>query len=325
MGKAHRINRFAHKKDFLIRFAGTFLATLGLPSALLTILGKHFSVSVTIELIAFASILSCVVNWRTLKYSHLPVSDIIAGSLEAPENTHLHCPCNSSLAEEAKLLARECYATDKNSLTPEQFEYLRVKNPLILACLTSERGEFLGYFDMIPLERSFAQLLLKGIVTENQITHEHVFSTNEMRSCEFLFISGLAVWDADTYTGRRNASMLVWGMLKYLDHYYSKAKPVVFAIASTDSGDELMRRFRLPLGCEPAGRIDKYPVYAIRLSREEIVKRLACLPDWAPLCTLQWQSNDSATKKPPQKHRRPSPPRAKAYSLPATAAPRVAT
>jgi hypothetical protein len=324
MGKSHRLIRLAQQKGFLAKFAGTFLATLGLPSALLTILGKHFSVALTSELVVVATLFAILVNWRSLKHSYLPVGDIIPGNLEEPANTYVHCPCSLKLSDEAKALAGECYAHDKNSITPERFEQLRVRNPLILACLTSSHEEFLGYFDAIPLREPFAQSLLKGIVTENQITHEDVLPIEEMKSCRYLFISGLAVWDAESYGGGRNASMLVWALLKYLDKFYSAARPVVFAIASTEQGEELMRRFKLAVSCDAFHRIDKCPVFAVRLSGDEIARRLACLPDWSPLCTLEWDDKETI-KSPTKRHRRPGLPKSKAYSLPAAVAPRAVT
>jgi len=325
MGKGHRLIKSIKQKGFLAKFAGTFLATIGLPSALLTILGKHFSVVLTIELVFGAIALSLAVNWRSIKRAHLPVTDIISGNIEEPEGTYLHCPCDLKLSDEAKRLASECYSHDKYSLTGERFEQLRIKNSLILTCLTSRNGEFLGYFDAIPLRASFAESLLRGIVTENQITHEDVISPNEMASCEYLFISGLAVLEPESHIGRRNASMLVWALLNYLNEYYLSAKPIVFAIASTEQGNDLMRRFRLPLGCEASRRIDRYPLYALRLSKEEIARRLACLPDWSQLCTLEWRSTKRRSKSSSQKHRRPPLPKTKAYNLPTPIAPRIAT
>ena len=33
--------------------------------------------------------------------------------------------------------------------------------------------------------------------------------------------------------------MLVWSLLKYLDNFYSVAKPITFAVAATEEGDSL--------------------------------------------------------------------------------------
>ena len=88
MGKGHRLIKSIKQKGFLAKFAGTFLAAIGLPSALLTILGKHFSVVLTIELVFVAIVLSLAINWHNLKREHLPVTDIISGSIEEPEGTY---------------------------------------------------------------------------------------------------------------------------------------------------------------------------------------------------------------------------------------------
>jgi hypothetical protein len=279
----------------------------------------------TTELVLLAFAFSLAVNWHNLKSQHLPVTDILAGSIEEPESTFLRCPSDLGLSDEAKKLASECYAHDKHSLTGERFEQLRIKNSFILACLTSIHGDFLGYFDAIPLRESFAQSLLRGIVTENQVSEVDVMPPEEMASCKYLFISGLAVLDPESHIGRRNASILVWALLNYLDEYYRSARPIVFAIASTEQGNDLMRRFRLPLSCHASQRIDKYPLYALRLTKDEITRRLACLPDWSQLCTLEWRASERKLKPSRHKQRRPPLPKTKVYNLPTPIAPRVAT
>jgi hypothetical protein len=102
----------------------------------------------------------------------------------------------------------------------------------------------------------------------------------------------MAVWDPDSHIDRRNASILVWGLLKYLDHFYSATHPLVFASAATKEGEDLLEKFYMKMACAAAGRLDKRKVYAITLTHEEVAARLACLPDWSFLCVLGWAPND---------------------------------
>jgi hypothetical protein len=275
------------RSSFFIRFWGTFVAVLGLVSAVLTIAGKHLSVTSGILSIAGALLVSAVVNRGKRKQEPLSAEQVLGIDIELFAPSRLTCPCDLKLADEAKRLAQSCYPAD-NSISPERFEQLRLKNPLILACLTGSAGQFLGYFDVVPLKEDFARLFLRGSVGEMQITHQDVLAEDEMHLCRYLFISGLAVCSPKTHPGGRHASILIWGLLKYLDQFYGRAMPLTFALAGTDAGNDLLRRFGLMVECEAEARSDKCKLYSLRISHEEIAKRLDCLPDWSSLCSIDW-------------------------------------
>jgi hypothetical protein len=315
MGKISRIIRSFRRKDFLVSFWATFLTVLAFPSAALTILGAHWSALSTAGLIAFALAFSAVIHRQRLAKTPLPAQpEILWGG-----KTLLRCPGDSRLADEAKLLAQESYPSDR-SITPERFEQLRVKNPEILACLTTVQGELLGYFDAIPLREQFAHLFLRGLVTEMQITHEDILTKQETDLCKYLFISGLAVQNPESQVGRQSASILVWGIMKYVQHFYGSAKPLIFALASSRPGHDLLRKFRFDVGREAATRIDQYTLYQLPLSREAINMRLACIPDWSPLCSLDW--SPQFPERPLGRRHRVSLPRHRTYDLPSHLSPR---
>jgi hypothetical protein len=224
----------------------------------------------------------------------------------------LHCPCDMRLSSEASKLADDCYS---GSITIESaiFEQLRVKNPFILSCLTDRWGNFVGYFDIIPLYEGLGEALFQGRVAEDKISHEDVIPSQQMNNCKYLFISGIAVREPDTYSGRRSASVLVWALLKYLDRYYGRSTPLVFALAATPEGDELLHRFKLRLAPGAELRADKYKLYSVSLSESEISRRLSCLPNWEQLCELPWTTDRERPRK--LRSRRPSLPQAKALNL----------
>lgn len=286
MGKGNPLD-IIRRRNFLIRFCGTFLSVLCLPSALLTIMGRHFSLGLTAWLLVFALLLSLAVNWQQLR--KIQVSRI---SLACPAT--IQCPCDVQRADEVGFLAK--YLFGASTISRGNYEPLRVKNPYILACLIGNDGQFLGYFDVIPLKQSFAKLFLEGRLTEKQITADDVLAPEEMRSCQHLYISGLAVKDPRSYIDCQCTHMLVWGLLKFLDHFYCHGKPpLAFATAVTGEGENLLQSFGVPVINGGHGRTDEHPVYAISLSRDEIVTRLACLPDWSAICKLGWLPVDSAT------------------------------
>jgi hypothetical protein len=285
MGKTGLVVPLLRRKDFLFRFWGTFLTVLALPSAVLTILGRHISPKLTACLVFFGLLFAVILNRRLLRVKSLP-PELLFGSLDG---TRLRCPSDLKLSEQVGGLAQDCYRGE--SISPDKYETLRVKNPFILACLTGPQGDFLGYFDVIPLKEHFATLFIQGRVTEKDLTHEDVFSPNEIHLCKHLYISGLAVCNSHTFAGYKNSIILVWGLLKYLDHFYGKANLFTFAIAFTDEGEVLLRNFKLPIFGDHSTRLDKHPVYALILSHDEIANRLACLPDYSALCSLDWEES----------------------------------
>jgi hypothetical protein len=66
MGKVAFVIRSLRRKDFAIKFWGTFLTVLALPSALLTILGAHWSLLSTSLLVLVALSFSVFVHRHRL-------------------------------------------------------------------------------------------------------------------------------------------------------------------------------------------------------------------------------------------------------------------
>jgi hypothetical protein len=312
MAKARRLITLALRKRLLLPILGTSVAIIGTVSAVFGIVDIHFGVLGTAILATVILALSTFFHFRRLHVPQVAVDDVIAPEGDNYSPMTLQCPCDMKLASEASRLAEDCYS---GSITIESsiFEQLRVKNPLILSCLTDQRGHFVGYVDVIPLYEAFAQSLIQGRVTESQVSHEDVLPPQQMKSCRYLFISGIAVRDPETYSGRRSASVLVWTLLKYLDRYYGQSNPLVFALAATPEGNELLQRFKLQPAPGKAVRADRYKLYSITLSQNEITRRFACIPNWDGLCDLPWAEDHGRQKK--VRPQRPSLPETKALNL----------
>ena len=166
LGKTFLATHRFPRREFWVRLATLWLSFLGLASAVLTLLGSHFSPRLAAVCVSIALAIAAAFSWPLLRRPHLPDIDIYQGRLR------VRCPCSIEMAHEVGDLAQHYYGSA--SIAPERYEQLRVKNPLILACLTNGAGEFLGYFDIIPLKHDFAHMFRKGIVTESQMTHEDV-------------------------------------------------------------------------------------------------------------------------------------------------------
>ena len=304
MGKARRLIALLQRREFLLRLGGTFVAIIGIASAVLTITGRHFDIVGAFLVAGVALLVSSLLHLRQLIPPQVSVEDIFASGIESAPFATVHCPCSLALSSEAKRLAQFCYAGTV-CIEPDTYEQLRAKNPYILACMTGPGDEFLGYFDVIPLRESFANPFLKGLVTEMQITHEDVLAPDEMSSCKYLFIAGFAVCNPSTHQGRRSANMLAWAALKYLDRFYGSVRPLTFAVASTTEGDELLRKFSFSLQCRAGARLDRYNLYSIDLTRDAIARQLTYMLNWDRLCVLSWELSADT----PMRARRPRRPR----------------
>jgi hypothetical protein len=295
VGKARQLGLLIRRKDFLLRAGAIFAGFLGLVSGALDIAGWHLNLGFALGFLAAALVCAGLIARRETVPDLLSVPDILERDFDKDAKPHIICPCDLKLSAQARELAHECF-TGNSTITPDVFEQLRVKNPFILACLVDGMGELLGYFDVIPIRETFARAFLKGLVGEEQMTHEDVLPPDTMQSCEYLYLSGIAVKDAGTHGGRRNANIMVWAFLRYLEHFYGSSKATAFAVAVTKAGDDLLHRFRLHQEASAASRKDKYKLYSIEMSREEIERRLDCLPDWSHLCALPWAETGSSDR-----------------------------
>jgi hypothetical protein len=277
-----------YQKDFLVASAATFAAVLGIPSVILSLIGATFSVALAVSLVTAAVLLSIVVNRHRLTPPHLPVDQVIPQGFDQRGAKLLGFPREFSTIKQVGFLAHEFYGAA--TISVDRYEQLRMENRCILVCLTGKNGELLGYFDVIPLRASFAEMFLRGTATEKEVTHQDVLGRNAMKSCTHLYVSGLAASHPETHAGKENACILVWGLLKYLHHFYGNAKPLAFASAVTREGEELLKRFGFGLVSAANGRADAHAMYSMMLTHAEVERRLACVPDYHDLCALEWIS-----------------------------------
>lgn len=268
--------------------------------------GGGLSVATTVFLTVLAISVSAVVNRR--KWStKLPVKAIMPGK------KRLRCPSDLSLTRQAVKLAR--YEFGRNTISLSNYEPLRAKNPHILVCLVGADGDFLGYFDVFPLKTNFAKLFLQGRVSEKDLTHEDILAAREMRRCKYVYIAGLAVCDSERQVGQINAAILIWGLLKYLDYFYGSSKAYVLASAATGDGENLLQSFSIPLVCGSGARADGQKMYGLCLSQAVIAERLACVPDYSLLCSIDWAPAKGAGNEGLPVPRRPVLPQKKRRSI----------
>lgn len=277
MGKVARVVHNTFSKEFLLPFVGAFLGFLGVPATIIDLLGGHFSIGVTSGLIAFSIVASGFVNRRRWQ-PKTPWPMLPGGRIQ--------CPTDEDLTRKAANLAN--YEFGRNRIVISNYEPLRARNPCVLACLVGSRGDFLGYFDVFPLKKSFADLFIEGTIGEKDLKPEHIFGNREMRRAKYVYIAGIAAYGSENVSGHFAGSILIWGLLKYLDHFYGHSDPFVFASAASKDGEHLLQNLKIPLISKASNRNDKQDLYGIRLSREILVDSLAAVPDYTLLCSVDW-------------------------------------
>jgi hypothetical protein len=243
------------RKGFLAAFVATIALLVGLISGVLTLLGTHFTIRATVACLVVSTAAAVLLHRNRLHPQQLS-SDVVP---ESPKYgfKKLCCPCTTPLAKQVASLAKICFGG--NTIALDHYEQLRVKNENILACLTSVSGRFLGYFDILPIDDSFAKLFMSGKLGEKDLTHEHVLGLHEMESAHFVYLSGIASENPTSMTGMQNASILVWASFKYLDHFYGKSVSIAFASAVTKEGERLLQRLGFSLHSAAEARSDKAP------------------------------------------------------------------
>lgn len=287
MGKTRQLVAALRRKDFLLKAGSIFAAVIGFASAALELAGWHLQLIYVVCFVTAALLAAAYIAHRQLVTPQISVGTVLEGDIDKRPSVRVRCPCSINQSVLAKKLAQTCFA-GQSTISPDIYEQLRVKNPLILACLIDRGENLLGYFDVIPLRETFAHAFLRGLVGEDQMTHEDVVPPSVMHQCKYLYLSGLAVQDANKPTGHRNANILIWAFLKYLEHFYNTTNAFAFAIAVTQDGDELLQKFKLQLAADAEVRTDKHNLYSIHLTPNEIERRLNCLPDWSNICSLDW-------------------------------------
>jgi hypothetical protein len=287
------------RSNFAVPFVGTLALILGLVSALLTLLGTHFTVRTACAYVLMSAIAAAIIHRNRLRTTQIP-PDILP-TTEDQVQSKICCPCTMALSKEVFGLARSCFGSDTISL--ERYEQLRVKNPYILACLLSSTGRFLGYFDIVPIDESFGSMFINGKLGEKDLTHEHVIEPSAMAKSKFVYLSGIAAANVSSMSGMQNASILVWASFKYLEHFYGSSSPIAFASAVTAEGENLLRRLGFELHSRGDTRTDGHSLYCIVLSYDQIRLRLRRLPDYAGIVELPWNTPRAVPAKTSRSHR----------------------
>jgi hypothetical protein len=226
--------------------------------------------------------------WQRTRVRQFPIDELTSAGSRI--HCSLQCPAERRLAEQASALAHRSYGNIEG-IPAERYESFLVKNPNILACLENSEGMLVGYFDVIPLRNDFMDAFVRGSLTELDIRHEHVLAPQHARRCKRLYLAGIALRDPHTFAARRHLRHLLWGLAKYLEHFYeAPSARQVFTLGGTPEGRHLLHRFNFNLVQEASARRDSQSLYVASLSDPQTIRDIdADIGNWAQACQLSWE------------------------------------
>jgi hypothetical protein len=135
------------------------------------------------------------------------------------------------------------------------------RNQWIFAVLKSKTGQYLGYFDVLPLTPEGVKLIESGRYEEKDIGPEYILPPGRMRVAKKLYLAGIAVKEAGTEEGKSRTARLLLGMLTYMKHYYGDTPRHVIAIGATKDGTRILESIQAKIISSSEGRRDKHNLY----------------------------------------------------------------
>jgi len=272
-------------------FLAAWVAIVGLMAGLVALVPVQLSWWRSALALGSSILMAGSYAWLRSKPVHLAIEEFVPD----PESCRftIQCPCKRELAIQANRIAAGAYGPQP-PIAAERYEQWRLKNTSILACVLDSSKCVVGYFDVLPLRKDFFELLRAGSVSEQDIRYEHILEAKQSRSGTRLYLAGIAVEAPETIRGKRTAAILVWALLKYLDHYYSNTPPhPMLAVGATSEGERLLKHFGFSLAMPGEHRREKKPLYECTLDRAFLSEAMRRVPAWDHTVCLSWQVDGS--------------------------------
>jgi len=251
-------------RNFLSRFVAIFLIASGLLSSFRSLFsGIPWECWFTVYITVYGII--GVWAWITTRPEHLAPT-LVTDSRVIEEKAILEVPAPYKMLVLANKHARSIYGRD--SIPLEKVEKWWLRNPFVEAVLYKETGEYLGYFDVLPLTAEGEKLIESGKIKEREISPECILSPLKTKNANTVYLSGVAVKDAGTENGKMRAAKLLYSLACYLEYYYKTDGLRVLALAATPVGERLLKEIGAKIVSPKDVRKDKHDLYEIVLTSE---------------------------------------------------------
>jgi hypothetical protein len=238
------------------RFLTVEIPLLAIVSALTTLL-PIVPWPYWLTLAALGTGLGFVWAWRGRFRTHLPID--VFDEMETDQGVVLEVPGSHDMLVAANSHVKHVYGHDSLSLA--EVERWWGRNPWVFAALRSASGEYLGYFDVLPLTEDGVRLIESGSFDEKDIGAHHILPPTKMKGAKKLYLSGIAVRDQGTDVGKARAASAIWGLAAYVRRYYGDKPRRVIAVAATDDGERLLKGIGAKVFQDRHSRKDKHDLY----------------------------------------------------------------
>lgn len=223
-------------------------------------------ITVSVYLCVILAIISCIlvfVFYFIVPQNNLPEGiEAIASEMEnnsRSRNVKVIFPCDENYYKAANKLAREKFG--KNSVSTKTVNDWKNRNELILSCLT-DKNKMVGYFDILPLRKDFAEGLIKGKYDEKDIKAEHILSVHEMNKAEYIYFAGIAVEDTGSGKGCLHATYLIWAAILYVRIFYKDSNlKKILTIPTSELGLKVAEHLGFEMEREGRLRKDGFDIY----------------------------------------------------------------
>jgi hypothetical protein len=256
------LNLDTRTRDALKRFGAVELVVLGSISsigAIIPFIGWQMSISLAL----FATIVVALWSWRSTEPVQL-AEDVILDIDSQDGRTFVEAPAPRGMLAVANKHARELYGRD--AMRYNEVENWWKRNPFVEVVLRSECGEYLGYFDVLPLTEEASRSLESGEIGEREIKPEQILGPKQMKKAKTLYLAGIAVKNAGTELGKARAGKLFCGLVEYTRFYYGDTPRHILALAATPSGERILKGIKAKIACPGTVRKDQHNLYEIWLT-----------------------------------------------------------
>lgn len=284
-----------HYKEWLL----IFLAVIGLGSGLFAIFPVHPTLWTGAVILFVCIVITTIITTIYNRENYLPETAFLM--LEESPRARISFSFENDFIKAANMLAHDHYGS--NTISLESVRLLNEKNRFMTSFISDKNNKFMGYFDILPLNESFASDFLAGIKTESDIGVDDILEPEKMINSSFLYFSGISVKHVDSALGSRFGSYLLYAAINYLALFYRDRLPVnVYALSATSNGRKILERLNFEVIVDESNRKDGMDLYFRAFTNEQLsalLKRHSYCEDYVDLSSYHLHAKSLPPKFQP--------------------------
>lgn len=170
----------------------------------------------------------------------------------------------------------------------DEVELWRKINPNGFLMLYNQHNQPCGDITILGIEEKFMDLLIKGEISDAELTSDKIMSFEDTRKNSCIYITGIIVLDPITTLGRKRALALIWATVQYLKKYFISNPPKkIYAVAITKESENLLPKLGFQVEGIKNRRVDNHTLYSLTISKESLHRVISRIGDYSSLCKVQ--------------------------------------